>query len=422
LPAAYRHFDIDISAGLATGGAVEFYADHPISVLKFTVPMSPASKQRSASTSPEPYVTAAAAECVEAADGSSTREAWITSTCDENGNGVIGIVVVTDDLDSAAVMLDGQTMSADSIERLELAGRGRAMPVAGNVTGLLLIGVEHGLHAVTLVKRNLTRHVFVKCRRSAPPSPGPADVSSGGKQNDSTTSSSSSIVSGTWVDGVRLTTPATAPDGAAGVTVDVMTVGDKKQQSLVATRNRSVDQLTPLSADLLPNEASGRQQSEINYEVPANASVTSTDRDIIGMHRSRDGQTVRDIKGSIQLPSTVQPCGNVSVATSCGSAKLSEARNYSDLSPGLSSFNVLVPNEVAAASDEHFYHPALGGDPQQFGRSLISSPTVIAVIASLVVAIFFVIACIVGFVVAELLCSKGGLQRVKVSPFVDDYE
>jgi len=48
------------------------------------------------------------------------------------------------------------------------------------------------------------------------------------------------------------------------------------------------------------------------------------------------------------------------------------------------------------------------------------SPTVIAVITSLCGAVFFVIACILGFVITEVLCAKGKrLQRAKVSPCVD---
>ena len=42
------------------------------------------------------------------------------------------------------------------------------------------------------------------------------------------------------------------------------------------------------------------------------------------------------------------------------------------------------------------------------------SPTVIAVLTSLGVAIFFVIVCILGFVVSELVCGESGYGRARL--------
>jgi len=54
------------------------------------------------------------------------------------------------------------------------------------------------------------------------------------------------------------------------------------------------------------------------------------------------------------------------------------------------------------------------GDHDDHLKSESVSPTVIAVLTSLGVAIFFVIVCILGFVVSELVCGGSGYGRARL--------
>ena len=90
------------------------------------------------------------------------------------------------------------------------------------------------------------------------------------------------------------------------------------------------------------------------------------------------------------------------------------------VAPTHRSFSVFLSKNDKSSKLVKFFHSTNEERYQDWQDNGVS-PTVIAVLTSLGAAIFFVVACILGFVLTEIVCSpkSGRIQRAKISPCVD---
>jgi len=367
-----------------------------------TVTRSPSIDQAGSGLSAESAIADCSANRVKQSVGR-FDDVWVTSYCDGNGASFIGIVTVTaaNELNVSNIELDGHKIPSDGVEKLERNGSSHAL-LSGKVSDVLLVKVDCGLHSVTMLDRNSTQLVFVGCRHlhSA------RQRSSQNKQYGATTTSMTSSAVNTVPTGNTQSTKTYRI--AARENFDVVANNSNRMTS--TDTNSAFGGVSPMTSD----SSSELNISESDVEVQYARSTTSLAAVGTTVGRNDSGHVINDVTGN-----NVMPCGVNGSSMNCVVARVSQTFNYSDSGSRPSSLELLLPNDVADAG-EHFFHHVERTDPHR-SDGLISSPTVIAVIASLAIAFFFVIACIVGFVVAELVCGKSSLQRVKVSPFVDDF-